>query len=116
MNLGVRVDIKKVPKRRSLPQNRYLHLLLSAWGAHFGYTTEESKEVYKQLNKDIYRYEKNGHVFWKSSAELTTEQMMRTIDKFRDWSAEHDYPLPTATDQGWLEALENSVESMQQYL
>jgi len=110
------VEIKKVNPNRSLRQNAYLHLLLSAFGSHFGYTLEESKLIYKEISKDLYQYEKKGRTFTKSSAELNVAEMTKSIDRFRDKSAEAGYPLPLATDQAWLDQIMNEAERNQHYL
>lgn len=114
------VDIKEVKPRRSLNQNAFLHLLLGAFGAEFGYTLEEAKSLYKQLNSSIYEYTKEQrgktHTFMRSSADLDKEEMTRSIETLRDWSAKAGYPLPTATDQEWLRQLENDTEQHKRYL
>ena len=116
------VDVKEVKPRRSLPQNRYLHLLLGYFGQSLGYTREEAKMIYKQLpgNKDVYVYEKDvggkPMTFVRSSAELTKEEMTKTIDVLRDWSNRLGYPLPTATDKDWLMQIENEIESNEAHL
>ena len=110
------VEVKKVSPTRSLHQNAYLHLLLSAFGVHFGYTLAEAKEIYKELNANIYTYKKKKRTFYRSSADLTKQEMAATIDRLREKSAEQGYPLPAATDQGWLREIENAVESQKYYL
>lgn len=109
-------NLKKVNPKRSLSQNNYLHLLLAAFGAHFGYTLEESKMVYKQVNSLMYYYEKKGRTFIKSSADLDTHDMAITIDKFMEKSREAGYELPLATDQEWLRQIENEIERNRRYL
>lgn len=103
-------DIKKVVPGRSNPQNRYLHLLIHAFGNHFGWTPKEAKELYKYINNNIYRYQKQGAMFYRSSADLTIEEMTASIDRFREYSAAQDYPLPLATDEAWLIELDNEIE------
>ena len=114
------VEIKKVSPRRSLNQNNYLHLILSAFGAHFGYSLEESKQVYKQVNSEMYFYTKEirGKTmkFVRSSSDLTKEDMASTIDKFMRVSAEAGYTLPLATDAEALQRLENYIEENKFYL
>lgn len=107
---GHMAELKKVSPARSLNQNNYLHLLLAAFGQHFGYTLEEAKLIYKQINKEIYSYEKKGREFLRSSADLSKKEMTVTIDRFRERSAEEGCPLPLATDQGWLRSIENEIE------
>lgn len=110
------VEIKRVNPKRSLNQNNYLHVLIGAFGAHFGYTMEEAKIVYKQMSPEIYRYEKKSKVFWRSSADLNVQEMAKSIDRLRQISANSGYPLPAATDEGWLRAIENEIERSQHYL
>lgn len=104
------VEVKKVSPRRSLNQNSYLHLIIGAFGSHFGYTLGEAKIIYKQINKDIYRYVKKNREFWKSSADLSKEDMAKTIDRFIQVSAENGCELPLATDTEWLMRIENDLE------
>lgn len=104
------IEIKKVSKTRSLRQNSYLHLLLGAFGDHFGYTIEEAKLIYKEVNKTIYYYKKKDRVFIRSSADLDTAEMTKTIDHFREVSASQGCDLPLATDQDWLRSIENMIE------
>lgn len=108
------VDIKKKLPQRSLKQNNYLHLLLTAFGDHFGYDIEEAKAVYKYLNADIYKYKKDKfpYPFWRSSADLNKDEMTRSIDKFRLISAQHGCELPLAVDQEWLRRIENDHERL----
>ncbi len=109
-------EVIKVSPKRSLNQNNYLHLLLGAFGIHFGYTIDEAKLLYKELNKDIYAYKHpKGRTFYRSSADLDTAEMTKSIDRFREASDKQGCPLPTATDQGWLRAIENDIEKHYQY-
>lgn len=111
-----RVEIKLIAPRRSLAQNAYLHLLLGAFGSHFGYTIEEAKTIYKEISKDIYFYGKKGRTFMRSSADLTKEELAVTVDRFMKKSAEAGYELPLATDQEWLMQLDNQIEKTRSYL
>lgn len=116
------VEIKEVKPRRSLPQNSYLHLLLGAFGSHFGYSMDEAKGIYKRLpgNRDIYikQFDHNGVKFEyeRSSAKLDKDEMRKSIDTLREWSDRMGYPLPTSEDKDWLMRIENEVEKHQRYL
>ena len=110
------VEIKKVSPNRSLNQNSYLHLLCGAFGSHFGYTLDEAKTIYKQVNKSLYLYQKKGRDFWRSSADLTKEEMAESIDRFMKTSAEAGCPLPPATDKDWLMRIENEISKNRGYL
>lgn len=109
-------EIKKISPNRTLSQNSYLHLILAAFGVHFGYTLEEAKQIYKEISPTIYKYKKKKRTFWRSSADLSKEDMAKTIDNFMQKSKEAGYPLPLATDQGWLREIENEIERSRYYL
>lgn len=113
---GARVKLTEVQMNRTLAQNSYLHLIIAAFGANFGYDLEESKLIYKQVNRAIYYYDKKGRTFIRSSAALNKEEMARTIDKFMEASAEAGYPLPLADDREWLLEIENEIERNRRYL
>jgi hypothetical protein len=110
------VEIKAISPNRTLSQNSYLHLIIGAFGEHFGYTIEEAKQIYKELNKPIYIYRKKDRVFFRSSADLSKEDMAKTIDVFRQKSSEQGYDLPLATDKEWLLQIDNLIEQNRRYL
>ena len=111
-----RVAITEKHAGRSLNQNSYLHLLLGDFGLHFGYTLEEAKLIYKQVNKDLYSYTKKGRTFMKSSADLDKDQMARSIDKFMQASAEAGHDLPPADNEEWRSLITNEMERNRRYL
>lgn len=114
--LGKRVEITRKTERRTLQQNSYLHLILGYFGTQTGYTTTEAKTIYKRLNADLYIYEKNNAKFLKSSADLSKEDMMRSIDKFIEYSENEGIPLPAPDNQDFLDLATNTVEAQKSYL
>lgn len=113
---GKLVELKAIDPKRTLSQNSYLHLLLSAFGAHFGYTLEEAKLIYKQINRDMYYYEKKGREFILSSADLNKEEMAKSVDRFMQKSSDNGYDLPLGTNQEWILQIENEIEGQRKYL
>jgi len=115
VDAGKVVEVKEIRKSRSLNQNNYLHLLLGAFGLNFGYSIEESKQIFKRLSQDTFYYYKKdskGKKVWfiRSTADLNTKQMSDAIDKFMKYSAENGYALPLATDEAWLREISNQIE------
>ena len=111
------IEIREVKKRRSLSQNAFLHLLLGAFGLATGYTADESKTIFKrEVNSDIFVYSKNGSKFLKSSADLSVDEMSKSIDRFRSYAGENGIELPLATDNDWLLRIENDMEKQGRYL
>lgn len=96
---------KKIP--RSLSQNSYLHLILGWFGIETGYTTNEAKQIYKNLNKEIYFYKKENKIFVRSSADLSSDEMTKSIEIFRNYaSAEAGIYLPAPHEKNFLEQIE----------
>jgi len=110
------IELKKKAKR-SLNQNNYLHLILSYFGMETGYTLNESKQIYKDFNQDIYCYHKEPakmkdvlltvNVFYRSSADLDTVEMTKSIEIFRNYSAkEAGIYLPAPDEERFLQEIE----------
>ena len=118
---GKLVEIKEVKPKRSMPQNNYLHSLLTIFGSHFGYTLDEAKLLYKRdINPSIYVYEKEHRgktfTFIRSSADLSRDEMARSIDKLKEWSKIGGLELPDAEDEDKLRYYENQAQATQHYL
>lgn len=121
---GYTVEVKIRRARRSLPQNRYLHLILGYFASQTGYTLEEVKENYykKLCNPDLFITEREYKFIGKkeyirSSSKLTTEEMSLSIERFRNWSAsEAGIYLPPPTNEEEIKALEIEVERYKTYL
>jgi len=100
------IELKEV-KHRSISQWGYLHLILTWFGMETGYTLEEAKLIYKRINKEIYTYTKNGDLFYRSSADLDSADLTKSIDVFRDYSArEANIYLPLPNEHNLLKEIE----------
>ena len=79
----VYVTIKKKRKKRSTPQNAYMwSCVYKIVSNHTGYTLEECHQLFGKM---FLKYEKNGHVFIKSTTKLSTvefEDYMESIRRF----------------------------------
>ena len=121
---GCIIDLTEKKPRRTIPQNAYLHLLLGYFAAETGNTLEWVKrEFYKKVcNPDIFVAEKAdklaGRVrYLRSSADLTTEELSTTIERFRNWAADTaGIYLPDATNEAELTAMQIAVERYKTYL
>lgn len=107
---GANIELTEKRGKRTLLQNKYLHLILTWWGLEYGYTLEESKQYFKEENKDYYYYEKKGKTFVKSTSEVNTKEMTIHIEKFRDWSAQNGLYLPAPNEQQQIESIQNQLE------
>ena len=125
---GKRFELKAKHDKRSISQNSYLHLILTAFAIETGYTLEETKrDIFKEyVNRDLfYVGEHNGVINeliiyrWRSTADLDKKEMTLAIDRFRNFaSKELGIYLPEPSDLVGLQELENEISkhSNKQYL
>jgi len=101
---GKTIDITAKRKKRTLQQNKYIHVLFSIYGLEYGYTVKESKTMIKRLCPFM-MYEKNKTKFLKETSTLNTKEMTDFIDWFRTYSGKNGLYLPSP-----MEYLTNSIE------
>ncbi len=120
-----RVELIEKKQRRTIQQNRYIHLLFTWFAIEYGETIEYVKQViFKQLvNSELFKTEhvnrKTGEVriAWKSTADLDTKQMTLAVEKFRNYaSKEAGIYLPSADEREFLENIEQEVERYKEYI
>ena len=115
--------IEKKP-RRSLPQNKYLHVLLAYFGTQTGNTLEWVKQQYykKLVNPDLFIREKEDKYLGKikvlrSSADLDTSEFSLSIERFRNWaSQEAGIYLPSADEYIIIQQIEIEIERNKEYI
>ena len=105
-----KIELKKKVKR-SVSQNSYLHLLIGYFAMETGYTLIEAKQIYKNVSPEIFEYENKGVNFIRSSADLSTSEMSKSIDKFRDnASSIAGIYLPEANENHFLDEIERELQ------
>ena len=119
------VELTEKRAKRSIPQNKYLHLILGYFGVESGNTLEWVKREYfkKLCNKEIFVKERvdnitNQKVYYlRSSADLTIDEMTTAIERFRNWSAqEAGIYIPSPDEQDLLIIAEIETERNKNYL
>ena len=121
---GCIVELIEKKQKRTINQNAYLHLLLGYFASQTGNTLEWVKQQYykKLCNPDLFIGEREdkfiGRVrYVRSSADLRTDEMNLSIERFRNWSAsEAGIYLPEATSEAEIAALQVEVERYKTYL
>lgn len=117
-------DLTEKKPQRSLNQNAYLHVLISYFACQTGNTAEWVKrEYYKKLvNPSLFIREREdpfmGKVkYLRSSADLTTEEMSLSIDRFRSWASESAGIYLPSPDEGRLISLmEIEIERNKEFI
>lgn len=121
---GKIVELTEKKPRRSLPQNKYLHVILAYFGTQTGNTLEWVKQQYfkKLVNPDLFIREKEDKYLGKikvlrSSADLDTAEMSLSIDRFRNWSAqEAGVYIPAADEAILIQQMEIEIERNKEFL
>lgn len=118
-NKGTVVELTE-KRARSLQANKYLHLMLSKFALEYGYTLDEVKtHFYKvTVNPDIYIRERvdkfSGEIYKyvRSSADLTSDEMSKSIEAFREfWLEEGGYRFPLSDEYIALLHIQHDVEN-----
>lgn len=121
---GCIIELTEKKQKRTLSQNAYLHLLLGYFASQTGNTLEWVKQQYykKLCNPDIFIGEREdrflGRVkYVRSSADLRTDEMNMSIERFRNWAAsEAGIYLPEPTSEAEIAAMQIEVERYKTYL
>lgn len=121
---GVIVDLTEKKPRRSLPQNKYLHVILAYFGTQTGNTLEWVKQQYykKLVNPDLFIREKEDKYLGKikvlrSSADLDTAEMSLSIERFRNWAAqEAGIYIPSVDEAILIQQMEIEIERNKEFL
>ena len=121
---GKVIDLTEKKPRRSLPQNKYLHVILAYFGTQTGNTLEWVKQQYykKLVNPDLFIQEKEDRYLGKikvlrSSADLDTSEFSLSIERFRNWaSQEAGIYLPSADEYIIIQQMEIEIERNKDYI
>lgn len=117
-NKGAMVELTE-KKPRSLQANKYLHLMLTQFALQYGYTLDEVKtHFYKVVvNPDLYVRERadkfSGEIYKyvRSSTELTSDEMSKSIEAFRQyWFEEDGYKFPSSDEYIALLHIQHDIE------
>ena len=118
------VEVKERKYRRTLAQNRYLHVCLAYFASEFGYDLEFVKyDIFKRrVNGHIFRRERENRrgqsvTYYRSTTTLDTGEMTTAIERFRNWSAsEAGLYIPQANEYDALLEAEKQIAMYEQYL
>ena len=121
---GKIIELTEKKPRRSLPHNKYLHVILAYFGTQTGNTLEWVKQQYykKLVNPDLFIREKEDKYLGRikvlrSSADLDTAEMSLSIERFRNWAAqEAGIYIPSADEAIFIQQMEIEIERNKEFL
>lgn len=119
-----RVEFTIKAEKRTMAQNRYIHVLLGYFALEMHISLDEAKlEYFKKLvNRDIFIINKTlpligDVVIIRSSADITDQEMTLAIDRFITWSKDiANIPLPKSTDYLFIQEAELRVSQNEYWL
>ena len=123
-NKGAMVELKE-KRGRSLNQNAYLHLLLSAFALQYGNTLDEVKTCYfkRIVNRDLFVRQKHDDLLGTdreyviSTAKLTKEELSEAIERFRNWASNvAGIYIPSSEEYIALLHIQHDISNNQKYL
>lgn len=113
---------EKKPKR-SLNQNKYLHVILAYFGCQIGETMEYVKRNYYKIlcNKDTFVRERDekylGKIkYLRSSADLDSAEFSLTIERFRNFASAQGVYIPSPEQERLIQLMEIEVEHNNLYI
>lgn len=121
---GKVIELTEKKPRRSLPQNKYLHVILAYFGTQTGNTLEWVKQQYykKLVNPDLFIREKEDKYLGRikvlrSSADLDTAEMSLSIERFRNWAAQEvGIYIPSVDEAILIQQMEIEIERNKEFL
>lgn len=108
---------------RSRSQNSYLHLLLGVVAMETGNTLEDAKREYFKgmVNPDIFKSYKtdtrgNSIAVYRSTSQVSKEEMSIAIDRFKKWGAENGIYMPNPGDESLLREIAIEMGRCKSYI
>lgn len=112
-----RIEIRKPHTARSGIQNNYYHFMLRYFASEYGCTINEASEIYmkRQACPHIFEREKINRMgkqikTYRSSADLSVEEMSSAIRNFRAWAEMGGIIIPSPDDHASIRYCEKQIE------
>lgn len=114
---GQDIELKRFSPKRSNHQNAYLYLILSYFAHCYGCTTVEAKELFFKRNacREIFRVDTTFGEYYRSTADLSKDEMSGAIRNFIAYADLHGIELPQADDFIAQRICEREIEKTTQY-
>lgn len=112
-----KIELRRPRKSRSSSQNRYYHFMLRYFAVQYGCTETEASEIYmkRQACPMIFGRTKTNRLgreiqTYRSSADLSVEEMSSAIRNFRAWATIGGIEIPDPEDTASIRWCEREIE------
>lgn len=120
---GKVVELTEKKPKRTLNQNKYLHICLAYFGCQIGETMEYVKRNYYKIlcNKDTFIREREDKFLGKikylrSSADLDSAEMSLTIERFRNFSSAQGIYIPSPEEERLIQMMDIEIDQNKPYI
>jgi len=111
-----KIELKKINNNRSISLNSYLHVCITLYAIHFGYTLDESKTLLKRMC-NFMTYKKNGIKFLKKTSKLDNKECSIFVEWIRNHAAEQGCYIPDAEEYKTNKfTIDKDINNHKQYL
>jgi len=92
------IELKLKTVKKTIQQNKYVHVIINMFAIEFGYTTGESKTLLKREFANFMVYEKGNDRFLMSISDLTKDQLQVWIEWIINYSASNGLLIPSSEE------------------
>lgn len=92
LDYPIKVKIDNIFRNRTIPQNKYYHLIKKQCADHLGLTAEEMHHMFLKMFALVEEKKIDGQAYFvvESTAEMNTKRMEDYLENIRRWMmAEH---------------------------
>ena len=116
LNKEHQVQLQKIISKRTIQQNKYLHVCITLFAIEFGYTLDEAKTLLKR-SCDFMMYEKNNNKFLHKTSLLDINDLTKFIEWIRNYAGVNGLYIPTSEEyiSNRFE-IDREIEKSKQYL
>lgn len=92
-----KIELKKIQEKRTIKLNSYLHVCITLYAIHFGYTLYEAK-IFLKRECQFMVYEKNNIKYLKQTSKLDSLECSKFVEWVRNYSSQNGCYIPDADE------------------
>ena len=116
INSKSQAEVKEIIGKRTVKLNSYLHVCISLYSIHFGYTLKESKTDLKRWCSFMV-YEKNGKKYLKETSKLDNSECSKFVEWIRNYASQQGLYIPDADEyKANRFTIDKEINNHKQYL
>ena len=111
-----KVELKKILTTRTIKLNSYLHVCITLYAIHFGYSLYETK-IYLKRMCGFMVYESKGDKYLKQTSKLDNSDCSKFIEWIRNYSSQQGLYIPDAEEYKTNKfTIDKDINNHKQYL